>query len=590
MKRIDVLAKSATACAVLLLVAACGGGGSNGSTSTTPPAKTDPSVQLSGTAATGAALANAAVAVKCANAEGTATTDANGKYSLKLTGGALPCVIEVTGEQGGVAVTLHSLAEAGSTDTASGTTSAAANVTPLTEMIVAQLSAGLPSELFAGFGSGTAVSTEQLVAATNAVLAALKDATGIDLGTIDPFKATLVAATTGAPDGGNEYDKLLDSLGTKVSIEALPAVVNQIASSSGSGGSTSLGEVMASAEKGPLAGCPVAASGKYRTIDHFGRTTVRDIDFSAMTYNSPDGTVSLAITADSAKPCEFVASGMQGSDNVRFDFAMGNAGLAVYRSQNLTTSRASVGYMFPVQSHSKAAVAGEWSMLQSGYVPDEDFNGFVQWIGKLTFGADDKVGICDIDYRSASTECVPESDANLTLAARADGGFDLNVADQLAGSFYGYRSPSGALNVFGTTNPDGTNTPETEQSHLILTKHQEQAVPAVGTVSKYFDVQLNRQGSNNVTTAPTPDSTTIAAVNGNAVTRVRASDSRNDTVHFNDPLPGVRHRDAGTNPDGSSFAEVYQFTVPGSGLSVSFNAQPTSANRSYIYIPSLQRN
>ena len=129
MKRIEVLAKSATACAVLLLVAACGGGGSSSGTGSsasssnnggTPPASSQPSVTLSGTAPTGAALANASVAVKCANATGTATTDASGKYSLSLTGGALPCVIQVTGEQGGVAVTLHSLAEAGTTDSASG--------------------------------------------------------------------------------------------------------------------------------------------------------------------------------------------------------------------------------------------------------------------------------------------------------------------------------------------------------------------------------------------------------------------------------------------------------------------------------------
>lgn len=594
MKRIDVLAKSATACAVVLMVAACGGGG-GGSGGSATPAKTEPSVQLSGTAATGAALANASVAVKCANATGTATTDSKGTYSLKLTGGALPCVIQVTGEQGGVAVTLHSVAEAGSTDSASGTTSAAANVTPLTEMIVAQLSAGLPSDLFAAFGSGSTVNTAQLVAATNAVLTALKDATGIDLGTIDPFKTQLVAATISAPDGGNAYDKLLDQLGDKVSPAALPQVVNQIASAASSGGSTSLGDVMASVEKGPLAGCPVAVSGKYRTIDHFGRTTVRDIDFGAMTYKSLDGTVSFAITADSAKPCEFVAQGTQGTDNVRFDFAMGSAGVAVYRTQNITQDRTSVGYLFPVQTHAKASLAGTWSMLQSGYTPDD---GFIHWMDRMTFNADDKIDICEIDFRNAPGTCVPDPEANISVAARSDGGFDVNgVEDGVVGAvanMYAYRSPSGALNVFGTTNPEGLRNAagvQVEETHFILTKHQALAVPAVGTVSKYFDVQLNRPiGGVNETTAPKADSNTVTSVNGSTVTRVRTSDSRVDTVHYNDPLPGVRHRDAGLNPDGvTPFAEVYQVSVPGTGLTVSINAVPSSPSRSHIYAPSVQR-
>ncbi|MBS0343659.1 MAG: hypothetical protein JSS56_24400, partial [Proteobacteria bacterium] len=586
MKRIDMLAKSATACAVLLLVAACGGGGGS-STPGTTTAKSEPSVQLSGTAATGAALANASVAVKCANAEGTATTDASGKYSLQLTGGALPCVIQVTGEQGGVAVTLHSLAEAGSTDSASGTTSAAANVTPLTEMIVAQLSAGLPSDLFAAFGSGQTVSTEQLVAATNAVLTAIKDATGIDLGTIDPFKAPLVAATAGAPSGGNLYDNLLDQLGTKVSIEALPQVVNQIANAAGSGGGTAgLGEVMQSVQKGPLAGCPVAASGTYRTIDHYGRMTVRDFDFSAMTYASADGKASLTVSADPAKPCEFTADGTQqtasGTEQVHFDFAMGSSGLGVYRSQNNTTGRTSVGYVFPVQSHAKSELAGTWSMLQSGYAPSD---GFFHWMEQMTFKADDKIDLCDIDFRNAPGTCVAEPDANISLAARTDGGFDvIGVENGVSGpvaNMFAYRSPTGAVNVFGTTNPDGNRNvaggPEIEETHFILTKHQTLAVPAVDTVSKYFDVQLSRlpvSGSQNVTSAPVADSNKVTSVNGNAVTRQRASDGRVDTVHYNDPMAGVRHRDAGIGPDNQPFAEVYQVTVPGAGLTVSINAQP----------------
>jgi len=135
---------------------------------------------------------------------------------------------------------------------------------------------------------------------------------------------------------------------------------------------------------------------------------------------------------------------------------------------------------------------------------------------------------------------------------------------------------------------------EVEETHFILTKHQTLAVPAVDTVSKYFDAQLWRElgpNTQNVTSAPVADSNKVTGVNGNTVTRERASDGRIDTVHYNDPMAGVRHRDAGTNPDGTPFAEVLQVTVPGAGLTVSINAQPASAgSQRYIYAPSVQRN
>ena len=54
---------------------------------------------ISGTAATGLALADSAVEVKCAQGAGTATTDANGAYSLVIPDAALPCIVKVTGTE-----------------------------------------------------------------------------------------------------------------------------------------------------------------------------------------------------------------------------------------------------------------------------------------------------------------------------------------------------------------------------------------------------------------------------------------------------------------------------------------------------------
>ena len=573
MKRFDVLAKSTTACAAALVIAGCGGGGgSDGGGSSAPAA----SVQLNGTAATGAALANASVSAKCVTGSGSATTDANGIYTLKLEGGALPCIIQVSGTQGGVAVTLHSLAEAGSTN------AAVANVTPLTEMIVAQLSARLPAELFAAFGSGTPVSTETLTAATQAVLSALKAATGIDLGSIDPFKATLVAATTGAPGAGNAYDKLLDQLGDKIGNEALAQVVNQIAIAAAAGAAGGLGEVMSSVENGHLAGCPVAMSGKYRALDFFGGSSVRQLDFKAMKYNMADGQPLYDITADPAKPCEFVASGVVQGTQRSVVVVIGPAGIGAYRSLNLGTGGSSVGYIFPVQTHAASVLAGDWTFLQSGFWTND---GFSHDVGQFTFKADGKVDVCEYDASWAS--CTLETQDNLSVAARAsDGGFDFNDGTGSVASMYGYRGPNGSLNFFGTTNAAGLDTVE-EQAHFVLTRPQKLSVPAVGTAVKYWDVLFNQSGSIR-TTSLTQDSNTVTHVNGSVVNRVRASDGRVDEMHYNQPRDGMRHRMAGTW-NGAPFASIYQLPINGAGFSVAINSVPTGPSQAHIYGVSLTR-
>ena len=63
--------------------------------------------------------------------------------------------------------------------------------------------------------------------------------------------------------------------------------------------------------------------------------------------------------------------------------------------------------------------------------------------------------------------------------------------------------------------------------------------------------------------------------------RQRASDSRVDTVHYNQPLPGFRTRDAG-----SGFAATYMMTVPGLGLNVSLD---TTSSAPHFYVISVNR-
>jgi hypothetical protein len=575
--KLNAVAKTMAASAVALLIAGCGGGGGGGAS-----VGDAASLEIKGTAAVGAALSGAAVAVKCATGSGTGSTTATGSYTVSMPGAALPCIIQVSGEVGGVAVTLHSVAEAG---TASGAnTTAVANVTPVTEMIVAQLLASLPADAFSSFDAQK-VTTAAITTAVTAIVDALKTA-GVDLGSIDPLKATLVPASGNT--AGNDYDKLLDALGEKVPSESLSLVVNQIANAAGSNSSEGLGDAMVAVSGGTLEGCAQAVSGKYRTLDFFGRTFVRQIDFSTKKFSSGDGQTVFDITADAAKPCEFTVTGTSNGEEVRFDVVIGPSGAGGYRSQNLVTGRSIIGYIFPVQAHALSAVAGEWDFLQSGFMPGD---GLVQWPGKLNFAADNKVNVCDYDTSTWTCASDDEED-NLSITARTDGGFDLNESS-LPGvaNLWGYRAPNGSLAVFGTTNAAGANEPTTEQSIIVGTKLSKLALPAEGSVSKFWDMALSQPGnqSTRVVTSPVKESVTVKTVDTatSVVTRKRESDGREDVVRYNNPIDGVRLRDAGTW-NSVPFASVYQMPITGLGITMSVNANPHPSGN-YIYNISVTR-
>ncbi|MBB5463746.1 hypothetical protein [Paraburkholderia sp. Cpub6] len=102
-----------------------------------------PSVRLSGTAATGKALASATVRFSCAQGSGSAVSDGAGNYSI-TTNATLPCILTAT--SGGAA--LHSVAFAGGTF----------NTTPETELMLVYLASQLGTSvtsLIAAFPSSS---------------------------------------------------------------------------------------------------------------------------------------------------------------------------------------------------------------------------------------------------------------------------------------------------------------------------------------------------------------------------------------------------------------------------------------------------
>lgn len=574
------------AAAAALLVAGCGGGGGSA------PAPQVASVNLSGTAAVGAALAGADVQIKCAEGSGTTTTTSTGGYTVSIDGGKLPCIIKVTGTApSGAAVTLHSVAEPAAAD-ASGDTTVVANVTPVTEMIVAQLMEDMPENSFANFDPAL-VTAEALSSATTVIVDALKTA-GIDLTSIgDPLKATLVPAT--GTTAGNAYDILLDNLGDQVSVEALPLLVNQIATASATDSTATLDAAISAVAGGGMEGCPAVLSGKYRTVEYYGRTSVREVDFKNKKFMSGNGVDSYDIVIDPAKPCEFVASGTINGTTSVFHVAMGPNGVGAFRAQQTAPSVTPgvTGYIFPVQAHDATALAGTWTFLQSGYDPDE---GHVHWLGEAIISGT-TAQFCDFD-KSAGWGCLESSKMSLNIAARSDGGFDIQEGTDTPAQLYAYRAPNGSVNVFGTTNAAGTTGSTVQQTSIVMTKRVAFPLREVGSVSKSWDVDTIVRSTGRVTVVPTPQSNTVTAVDAStgAVTRHRDSDCRVDTIFYNKPIAGIVMRDAGTytNCAGTTqgLSAVYILPLSGLGVTTAISQQEggtTFPAGPHIYSIGLQR-
>jgi hypothetical protein len=178
---------TALCASVLMALTACGGG--DGANTITPSAPT-----LTGLAATGAAITNAPVTARCLTGDPlTGTTDpVTGVFILPLSAThTAPCMLEVVNGT----TKLYSVA------TAAGRV----NITPATDLVVANALKGSPEAVFAGFNKATSDSLlAGLAAAKTYVKNQLKAVTGVDY-TGDPIADVLVV--------GDADDQVLDKLG-----------------------------------------------------------------------------------------------------------------------------------------------------------------------------------------------------------------------------------------------------------------------------------------------------------------------------------------------------------------------------------------
>lgn len=537
------------------LLVACGGGSDDAPSPPAPP-PASAALALSGTAATGAAIAGAAVDVVCSSGTASGTTGSDGGYSLSVTGGSLPCVLRVN--SGGSQ--LYSLVlGAGS--------SASANITPLTQLLLAYLAGAEPAAFYAGFNSTVAASvTAPKLTSAQAWVVALLGSAGIDLtSTGDLISAPLSPRTSGS--AGNAYAQALDQLAgvltsAGTSLPSLTTAVAIIGGAPGDGTDSLPPEMLLQ----PVAStCSSLHSGSYRVVSPTAHSTLAN-QFSTMTINA----ATLAVNRSDVGAATWSANG-----NCRFtgaggltDALVSSAGVIVMHYAASAGASYRWAIAFPEQSHTLAELAGNWNMM--GIAANATATGFTGMTASATVdaaGAQTAVTRCqnDATWSVKAADCSTPAGPAQSFVADSAGGFDLVNAGTVGGRAFAYRSGSGDLMV-AEVQADGSFQLRTRQSSTTL--------PQVGRFISGFDMYVQ-----STLASPgdfDPYANTIVSVDAAAKSWVRVTANggsmvtHHDTLFGDNPRSGYNFRAAGTATasDGSTvrISEYTLMPLAGMGL------------------------
>jgi hypothetical protein len=529
------------ASAAALMLAACGGGGDSGGSSAAPAGNTPVALKLTGTVATGQAIANATVQAKCASGTGSATSAADGSFTLEVTSGALPCVLEAKPASG---TTLHAAIDG------SGAGSTTVNITPLTELVAGRVAGGAAADLFTNFDASARakVTPAAVDAAIAAITASLKG--NVDIAGMNPMRDALVAAN--GTRAGNAHDQKLDAL--KAALAAARITLPEI-------GAALAADALSTAHVATLlnpasASCSGLRSGRYQVLSpsEVGHDAARvahriTVDATGLTFVDEADTspTPRALTPDATASCRFTLPGTYGTTTL----LVAGSGMGVALAPSSTGSmRASI--VVPEQNVPIEELAGTWNLIGFGHGALAD--PLLPIGATMSIDASGKV--------TASAECSGVAACNAlagpfqTFAASTTGGFDLRNAKAVA-----FKSASGKVSTITIDKATG--------SIVVAVKAAPLALPAVGDVAKVWDFTVAGTG---VASTPTDLVTTVTAVDtaAKSYTRERQSDGRLDSMKLDMPRPGLRYRAAGNVPIRSgatvSASELIMLPVPDTGI------------------------
>jgi hypothetical protein len=524
----------AIATATLLGLTACGGGGGSA-----PIAPTATTTTLSGTAATGAAMANATVSISCASGSGTTTTAANGSYSKDLTSITLPCALKAVSSDG--TTVLYSVA------TVTTSSTQVANITPLTQLLVASLAGTDPAAFFTNFNASTASSvTENSVSAAQAAVLTTLSNAGLDASSLpDLLTGTLVAATS--TTSGNAYDIVLDTLKNQLanSGTTLATLTTAVAAASPAATTTTTTTNVASLPAALLlktadSNCAALRSGDYWAITPTMGGTIAS-QFTSGSYNAGTKTATNLAGASTVfsgnGACRYLAG--DGVSNI----LVSQAGVVVARYLD-DNSVPRLGFAIPKQTIALSELAGTWNGL--GFERTDAGTGYAGNSFTATIGSTGVVSdVTSCNGASTSSICSAMTTATINISSNSAGGFDIvgTAVDEVwTDRIFAYRAGSGDLMLVQVAGDGSVST---------WTKKRTLSLPAVGTV---------QSGSWSVRTLSTlvanalgiSYNDTVTAVNSDAGSFTRSVNLANGTADYsetfllNTPRAGYNFRAAGT--------------------------------------------
>ena len=507
----------AIALSALLALSGCGGGG--GSTPDTPA--TD--LAVTGTAATSTPIASGAVDAKCATGASSAPTLADGSYTVTIVGGALPCVVRVTAGS----TVLHSVA------TGSGAT-ARADITPVTELVVARLTGTLPATYYAGYDAAALTPAAVQSAQTSEV--DTLNAGGVDLSAAGDVITSPLAAVGAYATGLATLQTTLTTSGT--SLATLTQATAQTSPAAPAASLSTVASLPADRLLAPAAAsCAYLRSGPYRIVVNKNGGTAPSTE--VFTVNAPGLTFTNAagqsFAAVSTGTCSFSVPS-NGSELV-----VGRSGVIAARVNG--DANVMVGaVLFPEQVHSVAELAGEWNTLDFDRTVT---NGPIH-LTAATLAIDSAGKLTAINRCDNVLSCVALTGANLpvvTISANSAGGFNaVNAGDPNVDRTFAYRAGGGEL-MWVTIANAGHISFATRKVRLVL--------PTLGRIQEMWNVTLT-----SAYTAPSAISvsrSTVASIDAaagsyvrNAVQNSTTGATRPETLVINNPREGYLHRLAAT--------------------------------------------
>ncbi len=544
------------AAAVLLALGACGGGGD--SAPAAPPGPAAPTgVGIGGTAATGAPIVGGTVTVTCASGSGQATTAANGSYSVTLTSGVAPCLVQVSG--GGL--TYYSMVATGSANPST------VNLTPLTTLMTAQVLGAVPTSTTLTPDIQARLTAANIASARGALTTALNGR--VDIAAFDPI-ATAFAIGDATDQRLDQFGDVLAAAGTDLQTVAAALVANP-------GSPDPVRNLVAPAS----ATCPSLRSGEYWGIEprdpqfSIDDSPPFEVDATTLTATVDRGLPTqevVTLTPVPGEPCRFTIPDDSQIAGVE-EIVVSASGIFATRFPEDATFKGTIG--FPRTTLTTAELAGSYNYVGYG----QEGAAFVPINGSLTIAADGTISN-SLNFINLIDDTRPEDATPRRLVQRADGTYndrDLTTNVTSTTRWLPHKTADGVVTIFIINIEEGL------PGVAVLRRQTpvDASAQPVGTVTPFWEMLYNATGVTAITAQSVEITSINTAVTPNTVTRIRAGDSRVDVRAFNAPRTGLLYRapnscTTGIGGPALACAEGVFLPTQGTGFTVVSGGAPTN--------------